>query len=712
MMNLNAVAKSDLPEAGTEAYHYALDAVIDGVFIVDNTGTIEYANASAVTLLGNSLAIAQGQLLLHTLPISGATERAQLTHTLDQCIKQGKRYQLEHPVTLTTPSAQRYLLQINTVPLITNGKTTGAIIVCHDITEQQQLLAALSHHTTHDQLTQLPNRHLFLDRLQHALNQAQRQNRKFALLLLNLNRFKAINDSLGHDAGDLLLQAVARRLLICVHGADTVARLGSDEFVVLLEDVVDRTDITTMARKIRAALSQVFTVQEQEFYIDTCIGISHYPEHGTDGPLLLKNAAIALQQAKSRDSNSVRFYQPAMHTQFTNQLARETDLRRALERDELVLYYQPQIDLVNGSLIGVEALMRWQHPAHGLASAAMVIPLAEETGLIHAIGDWAITTACHQAKAWYAQGLPAFHVAVNLSARQFLQPEISHRIAKILSATNLEPQWLKLEITESMLMHDATRAEQSLAALKAMGIKLAIDDFGTGYSSLSYLKRFPLDWLKIDRTFVQDITTDPDDAAIAATIIAMAHSLQLQVIAEGVETDAQLAFLEAHHCDAVQGYYVSRPLPAAAIPDLVQTYAPIRSALPQSQKTVLIVDDDPNISELIATMLEQDDYRVVIADNATAGLELLARQNIQVVLSDYQMPEMNGTTFLRRVRLMYPNTIRILMSAHQDFQGLAEAVNDGAIFRFVEKPVHPSSLLKALREAFRQWLPIATNTEH
>jgi len=445
-----------------------------------------------------------------------------------------------------------------------------------EITEHKACQAQLEYQANHDSLTQLPNRSLCQDRLRHAIAQAQRSAHRVAVLFMDLDRFKMVNDSLGHDVGDTLLQTVAARLKACVREGDTVARLGGDEFVIILENLRQEELVAAVARKVLETMSMPFAVAEQEFFINCSIGISLFPSDGEDTRILLKNADIALQRAKGRGRNNIQFYATELNAQAFKRLTLENDLRHALEAKELLLYYQPQVDLASGKVTGMEVLLRWQHPKLGMISPPEFVPLAEETGLIVPIGEWVFKTVCAQAKAWQDDGLPALTMGVNLSVRQFMQAKLTDRIAQILKETGLEPRYLELELTESLLMHDVEGAIATLHTFKAMGVSLTIDDFGTGYSSLSHLKRFPLDRLKIDQSFVNTLTTNPDNAAIAMAVIAMGHSLRLKVIAEGVETEGQLAFLKLRRCDEIQGYYFSHPLPSEAMAALLRENRTLR----------------------------------------------------------------------------------------------------------------------------------------
>ncbi|HJX17508.1 MAG TPA: EAL domain-containing protein [Acidiferrobacterales bacterium] len=443
------------------------------------------------------------------------------------------------------------------------------VAVISDITERQQAQERLNYLAFYDTLTGLPNRLLLLDRIRQTTLESRRHERLVAILYLDLDRFKLVNDTLGHDAGDQLLKDVAGRLTGCVRPGDTVARLGGDEFTVVLANVAHVDDVGRVAQKVIDAFAQPFQLAGQELFMSPSIGITLYPFDDTDPGALLKNADAAMYHAKDSGRNTFRFFTADLNTRAARRLDLETALRYALEREEFVLHYQPQVDLTSGRIIGLEALVRWQRPGTGLVSPLDFIPLAEETGLIVPIGEWVLRTACAQNKAWQEAGLPALNMSVNVAARQFQQQDLAEIVARVLQDTGLDARWLTLEITESTVMRDAGAAITALQEIGSLGVGLSVDDFGTGYSSLSYLKRFPLNCLKIDKSFIDDITTDPDDAAITTAIISMAGSLEIMVVAEGVETLAQLNFLRARGCDAMQGYYFSKPLPAAAFATLL-----------------------------------------------------------------------------------------------------------------------------------------------
>jgi len=448
------------------------------------------------------------------------------------------------------------------VPVLFGAALSGDEISCFviDLSRNKQWQGSLNHLAYHDALTDLPNQSLFKDRLKQAIALSHRSNQMQAVMLLNLDRFKTVNDSLGYLAGDLLLQSVAQRLTSCVRDCDTVARFGGDEFAVLLTQISRAQDAATTANAIRQALNQAFLFDDQEIFVSNSIGISLYPHDGRDTATLLKSAGAALDRAKEQGGNNYEFYTAGRTTRALRQLVLESNLRPGLERREFFVQYQPQVSSVDFHLVGMEALVRWQHPNLGLLHPNEFIHLAEDSGLIIPLGDWVFRTACLQNKAWQDAALVPMRLAVNFSARQFQQPTFISRVEEILKETNLDPGWLELEITESSIMKDPDKAIEKLLELKMMGIKVAIDDFGTGYSSLNYLKRFPIDTLKIDRSFVSDLCKDPHDTAIVRAIITLGHALDLTVVAEGVETREQLESLAELECDVVQGFLFSKAL--------------------------------------------------------------------------------------------------------------------------------------------------------
>lgn len=452
----------------------------------------------------------------------------------------------------------------------TDGVITHHIGVINDVTDLMRYQEQLEYQANYDSLTRLPNRNLLRDRLQHALIVAQRQHKGVAVVFIDLDGFKNVNDSLGHSVGDRLLSVVAERLARCTRTSDTVARHGGDEFVIVMTDTVDEQSLIAWMERVRASISEPVWLDGTELYVGCSMGASLFPQDGEDAETLMKKADLAMYRAKDMGRNTFQFYQPEMNASAGARLNLERRLRRALRDNEFLLHYQPQVDISSGQIVGTEALVRWRDPEVGLVPPSSFIPLAEESGLIGPLSEWVLREACRQNKAWQDEGLPPTRVSVNLSARVFQQRDIAKLVMQVLAETGLEPQYLELELTESTIMRNAEEAVSMLNELHALGIGLAIDDFGTGYSSLSYLKRFPVDRLKIDRSFVSDIGVSADDETITSAIIALAHSLKLQVIAEGVETSAQLDFLRERACDEMQGFYFAKPMGTEAIAKLLQ----------------------------------------------------------------------------------------------------------------------------------------------
>lgn len=451
-----------------------------------------------------------------------------------------------------------------------SGEVTHYVGVQNDITESRNYQNELARQAHFDTLTGLPNRILLTDRIDTAITRAGLHGRSVTIAVADLDNFKVINESLGYAAGDRLLKLTAERLQSCVHVEDTVARLGGDEFALVFADDVSERLLSNEIKGIVEAFGKPFVLDGRELFVTVSIGVVFSPQDGNDVETLLTNAESAMYRSKDQGRNTFQTYAAEMNARINERLELDGRLRRALERGELLLNYQPQIDLHTNRISGAEALLRWKHPDLGIMPPGKFIPLAEETGLIIPIGEWVIRTACTQNKAWQEAGLAPIVVAVNISARQFRQTDLVKTVAAILEETGLDARYLELEVTESAIMHNAQEVISTLQKLKSMGVKLSIDDFGTGYSSLSYLKRFPVDRLKIDQSFVRDIATDPESAAIAQAVITLGHSMNLRVVAEGVENLEQLAFLRAHQCDEKQGYLFSRPLPGGEFVKLLQ----------------------------------------------------------------------------------------------------------------------------------------------
>ena len=588
------------------------------------------------------------------------------------------------------------------------GKSRMLIAVVRDISERLHAQERLRHMASYDGLTGLPNRTLFFQNLRESIEFARDKNWRVAVLCITLDRFKIINDSLGSALGDELLRQFSGRLVKVARFRDTVGRLGGDEFALILSMQRDQQEAVNVANEVRETLRAPFDLQGQQAALTASIGIAMYPDDALEPGTLVKYADTAMVRAKEAGRDGYRFFTAGMNVQVLARLDLELALRSALEGGQFVLYYQPKLELNTGRVSGVEALLRWNRPGYGLVYPAEFVPIMEETGLVVRIGEWIVDEACRQIAAWNAQGVRDVRVAVNVSSRQFVEGDLEGVIRAALERHQVEPGLLELELTESALMSNAGHTVAVLGRLKELGIRIAIDDFGTGYSSLAYLKRFPIDKLKIDIAFVRDIVTNPDDAAIALAIISMAHSLHMQVIAEGVETRAQMAYLRRHRCDEIQGFHFSRALPADELARLVQENRAQPDQPPAQDdkvQTLLIVDDDVNVLTSLHRLFRRDNYRVLTASTPAEGFELLALYRVQVILCDQRMPVMSGTEFLSKVKEMYPETIRIILSGYTGVESVLDSINRGAIYRFYTKPWDDLELRENVRLAFRHyWL--------
>jgi len=595
-------------------------------------------------------------------------------------------------------------LLLNAAPIRNSkGELLAVIQTLQDITERKQYEEQLEYQVNHDQLTGLPNRNLLADRIRQTLLVAQRNHNQVAVIIIDMNQFKFINDNLGHDSGDEALKVIAERLTSCMRAGDTVARQGGDEFVIIISNPAAADSAALVAEKIQKSLALPFSINEHELIITCSMGISVFPKDGEDALTLMKNADVAMYRAKEIGRNNFQFFAEEMNARSLMRMAMEKHLRRALDRNELSLHYQPKVSLLSGHITGMEALLRWNSPELGMVSPASFIPLAEETGLIEQIGEWVLRTACAQNKNWQEAGLTAMTVAVNLSIRQFRQTNIADVISQILRDTGLDPRFLELEITESLILQNSNRVRSILNEIKEMGISLTMDDFGTGYSSLSYLKRFPFDKIKIDQAFVRDITSNPNSAAIAKTVIAMAHGLHLKVIAEGVETEGQLQYLRDNNCDEMQGYFFSRPVPAGNFEELLRSGSSLNSGEEKTsngRKTILVVDDEPAVTSMFEKLLSLDGYHVLTAGNAAEGFDQLAINPVSVVISDHRMPGISGIEFLSRVKALYPEVVRIIVTGYADIGSITEAINQGAVYKFIMKPWKYDFVRTIIGEAF------------
>jgi len=556
--------------AEKERAQVTLNSIGDAVLTTDVPGNVTYMNLVAEKMTGWTREDALGRPLPEVFRIIDGITRETALDPARCAMNEDRIVGLGNDCLLLRRDGVESSIEDSAAPIHNReGRVTGAVIVFHDVSESRAMAARMTHLAHHDFLTGLPNRALLTERLSQAIGLARRRQKQVALLFLDLDYFKHINDSLGHAIGDQLLQSVADRLIASVRVTDTVCRQGGDEFVILLSEIENIQDAARIADKLLQTFSQPQQISGHELHVTLSIGISVYPDDGDCPDVVLQNADTAMYYAKAAGRNSCQFFRPEMSTHAVSRQLIESALRRALKDGEFLLHYQPQIDLASGRMTGAEALIRWQDPHFGLRLPAQFIAVAEESGLIVPIGRWVLREACRQLRAWQAAGLPVVPLSINISAVEFRHRDFLEGVAHTLAETGVMPECLELELTESILMQDADASAAVLTALKALGIHLALDDFGTGYSSLSYLKRFPIDTLKIDQSFIRDIVTDTGDATIVSAVIDMARKLKQRVIAEGVETSGQMGFLRDHHCHQGQGYHFSHPVDARAFQDLL-----------------------------------------------------------------------------------------------------------------------------------------------
>jgi diguanylate cyclase (GGDEF)-like protein/PAS domain S-box-containing protein len=553
-----------------ERAQVTLNSIGDAVMSTDVWGNVTYLNVVAENLTGWSGKEAAGHPLEEVFRIIDAATRETMQNPMKRAMRVNKAVGLTPNCILVRRDGFEAAIEDSAAPIHDRrGQVTGAVIVFRDVSAARALSFRMSYLTQHDSLTDLPNRTLFSDRLTEAIAMAQRYRRNLAVLYLDVDRFKNINDSLGHDVGDRLLQSIAVRLYTCVRSSDTVSRQGGDEFVIMLAEVTHVENAGLIAEKILNALKTPHRIDNHDLHLTASIGIASYPDDGTEAEALMKNADLAMYHAKDNGRNNYQFFQSELNVRAVERQSLEEGLRHAVERHEFVLYYQPKMNLLTDAIVGVEALIRWRHPQRGLIPPAQFIPVAEECGLIVPIGQWVIREACRQAHTWQDSGLPPIRLAINISAVELRDKEFVANVRSILTQTGLEPRYVEFELTETFLLHDSRSTLLVLQALKDLGVGLALDDFGTGYSSLSYVNRYPIDTLKIDRSFVRDSTTDAGDASIVSAVISMGKSLHMRVVAEGVETPEQLAFLKLQSCPEAQGYYFNQPVEAEAFSHLL-----------------------------------------------------------------------------------------------------------------------------------------------
>lgn len=685
-------------------YKQALDATHNGVVISDATAPdlpVVYVNKAFERITGFSAAETLGQncrFLQGDFRDEGSLKR--IRSAIDA--KRDCHITLQN----TRKDGSAFWNKLYLSPVYDESAVlTHYIGVQHDITEQRQFEIAQAHNASHDLLTGLPNRSLLQDRLAQWCQFSRRNQRNLAVLLIDLDGFQLVNDSLGHQFGDRLLIDVAQRLDRQIRPGDTLARIGSDEFVVLLTDIQHKDDVVIIASRLLECINQTYLIDGQEIHLTASIGLTESDGYLSEPMELIQQADLAMHQAKQYGNNNFQWFDSDLNQAVNKTLVLRSQLQKALLANEFELHYQPQIDAFSGKVIGLEALIRWPQPQDGrVLSPAEFIPVAEESGQIIPLSEWVFEQAATQLKQLHQQGFSWLKVAVNVSATHFKRLNFVDSIQKILEKTALEPQFLELELTEGILFENSELAIQKLLALKTLGVKIAIDDFGTGFSSLNYLKRLPIDKIKIDRSFIKDIVSDQHDAAISQAIISIARLLDLKVIAEGVETAAQIAFLGKNLCDEYQGYYYAPALNLDALNVFLKQHQQSQ-ALPADackQHTILLLDDEENTLNALIRLLRRENYHILTASSAEQAFELLALHQVQVIMSDQRMMQMSGTEFLKRVKDMYPDTVRIVLSGYTDLRSLTEAINNGAIYKFLTKPWDDQQLKLEIRQAFLQ----------
>jgi diguanylate cyclase (GGDEF)-like protein/PAS domain S-box-containing protein len=570
----NAVERKGIEDAlyvEKERAVVTLNSIGDAVLCTNISGHVTYLNIVAEKMTGWLRVEAIGKPLAEVFRIIDGDTRQTARDPMEMAVEQNATVGLTVNCVLIRRDGYESAIEDSAAPIHDrSGRVIGAVIVFHDVSAARAMSLQMSHTAHHDVVTNLPNRLLLNDRITQSIALAHRQNRPIAVLFLDLDNFKNINDSLGHAAGDELLQSVSKRLISCVRASDTVSQ-GGDEFAILLPEITHAQDAATCAGKIILALHAPHSVGTRTLHIGASIGISLYPKDGEDAGSLIKSADTAMYHAKERGRGNFQFFEAAMNLKAVQRQSMESELRRALANNEFLLQYQPKVNLDTGNITGVEALIRWQQPHRGLVPPSEFVPIAEDCGLIIPIGRWVMREACTQARAWQDAGLPHLRMAVNVCALEFREKGFVANVRTILSDTGLRPQYLVLELTERVLMENAESTAVLLEELKTMGVHLAVDDFGTGYSSLSYLRQFPIDVLKIDQSFIQKITSNLNDSTIIAAIIAMGRNLKHIVIAEGIETLEQVAYLQSQHCEEGQGFLLSPPVGAAQFGHLLET---------------------------------------------------------------------------------------------------------------------------------------------
>ncbi len=652
-----------------------------------------------------SEAVLHGNWLYHRVP---QNER-DFVRSISTGVTADAPSEFQHRI-LRADGKLRTVMHRDMVELDAQGFPRRQITILQDVTLQRDAEQRIDLLANTDDITGLPNRNALLDHLDVKVREAQREERNISLLVLEIDQLDIVTNTFGLEWGDRLLTQVADRLRLALEGRGMLAHLGNGEFAVVLTGTggdVDEVRARDEAIGLREALSSTVTVSDTEVKVSCAQGLTLAPRDGDQPNKLLQQAQGALSQAKGMEADQrICVFNAEAHVRMASRLAMEASLRHALKRNEFELNYQPQVELQSGQIIGAEALLRWFDPKRNARiSPVEFIPLAEETGQIVEIGEWVLRRACEQNMEWQRAGLRPIRISVNLSVRQLQQADIAQRIQTILLETGLDPQYLALEITESILVDESNHVASVLRTLGALGIEIALDDFGTGYSNLSYLRNLPIKVLKIDRSIVHDVTAASHDVSMTRAVINMAHGLQLKVLAEGVESEGQLALLMANHCDQMQGFFFSAAVTPLELSQMLRDGLRLPQHLYQHgkerERTILLVDDEENILSALKRLLRRDGYKIITATSGALGLQRLVEQPIDVIVSDQRMPGMTGVEFLRRAKELYPETVRIVLSGYTELQSITDAVNEGAIYKFLTKPWDDERLRGHIAEAFR-----------
>jgi len=617
----------------------------------------------------------------------------------------GEPFEFQHRI-LTRSGQRLIVLHRGRVECDEAGQLRGVALL-QDITAQRNAELRLQELATHDEVTGLSNRAAFIDRLDAAMVAAGWDERAVVLLAIDIPRIAELRDKMGFGAGDALAMTLASRLQEQCRDGETVAQLGNDEFGLMLELPRELADVESAVRartaSLREALEAPVRIASTETFARCVIGVACFPGDAQAPAQLIELAQTARLRATS--DSPVVLYRPDSNVRAVREMRIEALLRQAIADDELELHYQPQVDMATGRIVGAEALLRWTSAAIGTVSPVEFIPVAERTGLIGPVGDWVLHRACHQIARWRAEGVPSVRIGVNLSPMQLQRRDLASHIQSVVLAAGIDPSLLGLEVTEGTVMADVAHAASILHEVKALGIEVSLDDFGTGFSSLSCLRSLPIDVVKVDRSFVHDVTASPEDVSVTRAIIMMAHGLQLKVLAEGVETEGQLSLLAANRCDYIQGYCFSPALPADGFAALLREARTLPERFVtrvRKARTLLLVDDEEHILSSLKRLLRRDGYHIVTACDAATGLARLAETEVDVIVSDQRMPGMTGVEFLRRAKELYPGTVRMVLSGYTEIQSILDAINEGAIYKFLTKPWDDARLREHVVEAFRQ----------